>query len=118
MPSSSVASATVPVSDTHPKSASRPRSVFLRLHWMLLGGAALATCALLLFRGETSIVSIPSVAMWAVAVSMIAARWVDITRFHGLTADGEPATRGHFRRYALGVAAATAGLWATALAVG
>lgn len=118
MPSSTAASATVPVSHTPQTPAPRRRSVFLRLHWMLLGAAALATCALLLSRGEASIASIPSVGMWAVAASMVAARWLDITRFDGLTADGAPATRWHLRRYALGVGVATAGLWAAVLAVG
>ena len=98
--------------------ASKPRSIILRLHWMILGAAALATCALFLLQGGHSAVSLPSFAMWGIAASMVGARWLDISRFHGLTADGVPATTSHLRRYALGVGAATAALWSGALAIG
>jgi hypothetical protein len=50
-------------------------------------------------------------AYWATVAAILGARHVDIHRFHGATASGEPATPAHFRRYAYGVAAAAVVLW-------
>lgn len=123
MPSTTVANATAHSPTTRPTTTDRPqaprrRNVFLRLYWMLLGAGALFVLGLTVLRGGHPVASVPSLGMWVVAASMIAARWADITRFDGLTADGEPATPSHFRTYALGVTVVTAGLWAGALAVG
>jgi hypothetical protein len=123
MPSTTVANATAHSHTTTTTTTDQPqtprrRSVFLRVYWMLLGAAALFTLGLIVLRGGHSVTSVPSLGMWVVAASMIAARWLDITRFDGLTAEGEAATPSHLRSYALGVAVITAGLWAGALAVG
>lgn len=93
-------------------------SILLRLHWMLLGAAALSTCALLIVHGDHPALSSVSLAMWVIAASMVVARWVDISWLQGLTADGIPATRWHLRRYSLGVLGGTAALWAAALGIG
>jgi hypothetical protein len=45
-------------------------------------------------------------------VLLILARYMDITRCHGQTTDGGPATLAHWRRYVLGLIPVTAGLWA------
>ena len=50
-------------------------------------------------------------AYWATVAAILGARHLDIHRFHGATASGEPATPEHLRRYAFGVTAAAAALW-------
>jgi hypothetical protein len=110
-----------PVAPERPEptsSAPRAASIALRFHWMFVGVVALGTSALALFRADHSVVSLPSVMLWIVAASMIGARWLDISRFNGLTAEGLPASRSHLHRYAVGVGAATAALWGGALALG
>jgi hypothetical protein len=85
---------------------------------MFVGVVALGTSALTLFRADHSVLSVPSVMLWLVAATMIGARWLDISRFNGLTAEGQPASPRHLRRYAVGVGAAAAALWGGALAFG
>jgi len=47
----------------------------------------------------------------AVALALIAVRFMDIRLFEGKDADGKPATMVDWRRYAVRVIAAAAGLW-------
>lgn len=49
---------------------------------------------------------------------LLATRYVDVIRFGGRTAEGEPAGREHLRRYAIRVVPAAAALWGTAHATG
>jgi hypothetical protein len=81
-----------------------------RMFWMALGNLALFFCAVFAARRPA-----PS-ALDALYVGLVAAllvvRYLDITRFHGLTADGEPATLAHWRRYTLTLIPIAAALWA------
>jgi hypothetical protein len=49
---------------------------------------------------------------------LIGTRYVDIVRYQGLTADGQPATMAHFRRYAIVLLATAVALWAATRALG
>jgi hypothetical protein len=49
---------------------------------------------------------------------MAVARYVDIVRFQGMTSEGEPATVGHFWRYAVILTLVAGAAWAAAHLVG
>jgi hypothetical protein len=83
----------------------------LRVFWMMLGPAALFALAvsIALQRGSWAAYAGYGVA----AMLVLAARYLDISRFDGTTDTGAPATMEHFHRYAkrfLLVAAAAWGL--------
>jgi hypothetical protein len=48
---------------------------------------------------------------WTIVTAVVALRYVDVTRLHGRTADGEPATPRHVLRHAVGLIALSAVLW-------
>lgn len=82
-------------------------AIALRVLWMFGGMFGLLLNLLAIARHSSSTFSIFD-AVYVVLVSVvILARYLDITRFNGCTTYGEPATMGHWRRYAivLGVAA-------------
>jgi hypothetical protein len=77
----------------------------LRLFWMLFGHLLLAVLGgLIAIEKELSLFD---AAYWATVLGLIGARYLDIVRFGGSTAEGNPATMLHFRRftgYLLGLA--------------
>jgi hypothetical protein len=94
-----------------------PAGCLLRIFWMLLGNALLAGCALVVVQNRSSFFGIADAAYWATVASLLAARYVDIRHFRGTTAEGEPATMAHWRRYAVAVALVSACLWAVVHAI-
>ncbi len=82
-----------------------------RLTWMLFGNLVLFFSALALTNNYGFYLSWADLALWAAVVVMIGARYLDIKRLGGLTAGGEPANMGHWRRYALIMVAVGAVLW-------
>ena len=84
----------------------------VRLAWLIGGGAALAMLALSIARRGSF--SVLDVAYWLVVVVTAIVRLIDITRFHGKTADLEPATMATWRRYVVKLALISAGVWALA----
>ena len=89
--------------------------LMVRLIWMLFGNAALALLAVHIAQAGSF--SMVDVLFWAVVVVMVGVRYIDVTRFGGLTAEGEPATLRHWRRYTGYLLAASAGLYTLAHAV-
>ncbi len=87
-------------------------SFLLRLSWMAIGNVALFVCAALIAKGTAP--GVMDIAFFAVVVGLIAVRYVDITKFDGQTSEGKPATLSHWRRYAVMLAALSAGVWALA----
>jgi hypothetical protein len=80
--------------------------------WMAWGNAALLFCAVKMAEGTAPTVS---TALFILAVgALIGGRYIDIACFKGETADGEPATLSHWRRYAVGVLLVSAVLWVVA----
>lgn len=51
---------------------------------------------------------------WAFVAVAIAARYLDITKYEGATAEGEPATLRHLKRHALKLTAFSAFAWGLA----
>ena len=73
--------------------------LFLRLYWIMVGNAALAITATLPVA-YPRLPAAPLLAAYALcAVSLIAARYVDIRYCGGQTVDGTPADLGDWKRY-------------------
>jgi hypothetical protein len=77
---------------------------------MGFGNLALTLTAILIIQRRSF--SAMDAAYWVVVAALLAARYVDITRFAGRTLEGEPAMMMHFRRYALRLLLIAAALWA------
>lgn len=81
----------------------------LRLFWM--AGGNLALLVLILSIANQDGFTLLDGLYWVVIAALVSARYVDIVRFGGLTADGTPATKEHFRRYTTWLVLVAIGLW-------
>lgn len=79
----------------------------VRIFWMGAGNVLMFVLAILIAQKEVLVLTVYDLGLWALAAAMVAVRYIDITRLHGQTTDGEPATLAHWRRYALGLASIT-----------
>ena len=79
---------------------------------MAFGNVALALVAVFIARAGSF--SRLDVLFWAFVGALVVARYVDVTRLDGLTADGQPASLRHWRRYSGALVAIAAGVWALA----
>jgi len=77
-------------------------AIFLRVYWMFLGNIVLALSFLGIATGDNPF-GWGDVGYWFAIVTMTAARYVDITRYEGLTGTGERATVADWRKYAMGL---------------
>lgn len=101
---------------TNPRSAlptNEAGSTLARIYWMALGNLLLVAGALTVLTSEPGL-GLADLLFALAALSLIGVRWLDITRFDGRTADGDPATPKHLHRYAVGVALVSALVWAVA----
>lgn len=98
--------------DSSPAQSTGCLPVVLRTMWMGWGLVALILCAIKMAEGPDSPAS--TILFLALTVALIAARYVDIARFGGETAHGEPADLSHWRRYAAGIVVLSASLWGLA----
>ena len=89
----------------------------VRLGWMMFGNAALAICVGTIAGQAGMSLSIADAVFWAVVIVLVWLRHFDITRMHGQTAGGQPATLSHWRRYAGLLLALSLAAWAAAHAV-
>jgi hypothetical protein len=93
-------------------------SVLLRIFWVLFGNIIAAVCAVAIAMSDRSgFFTWADPVYWLTVAALIAARYTDIVRYGGTTADGQPATLAHWRRYATVVAVASILIWAGAHAV-
>jgi hypothetical protein len=67
---------------------------------------------------ESERVGVADAAYLGVVLALLAARYVDITRFNGMTAKAEPATRAHLTRYSIGLGILAAAVWILARVLG
>lgn len=104
---------------THPDSSQTPHAepsgclpIIVRLVWLAFGNAALVILAgLIVQKGAYSYLD---VIFWAIPGLLISLRYIDITRFQGLTAECEPATLKHWSRYSIILLLISAVLWVLA----
>jgi hypothetical protein len=94
-----------------------PAGCLMRLFWMMIGNVILLLCAYRITQHQSSVLSIADAFYWTIVGSLLAARYVDIRCFCGTTADGDPATMAHWRRYARGLGVVSTALWLGAHAI-
>lgn len=87
-----------------------------RLVWMGVGNIGLIVAALAISKSAGWTVA--DLLFWLVVAGLIGTRYVDIVRCQGMTADGQPATLAHFRRYAIVLLVIALVLWTAARALG
>jgi hypothetical protein len=88
----------------------------LRLFWMSAGNVALLFAAVKVSESER--VGVADAAYMGVVLALLAARYVDITKFNGMTAKAEPATRAHLLRYSIGLSVVAVAIWVVARVFG
>jgi hypothetical protein len=89
----------------------------VRLFWMGPGNLALFYFAGIISRLPSWTLTWRDVAFWSAVAALIGARYFDVARFEGLTAQGEPATVRHFRRYAVWTILIALAFWLSAQSV-
>jgi hypothetical protein len=84
----------------------------LRLWWMFLGNAVFLFSGLsIAVGGRGWRLSLVDVTFWAATVSLLVARFLDISWYRGSTSTGEPTTMAHWRRYAVLLLVISVALW-------
>ena len=83
----------------------------VRLFWFFGGNAILIVSAGYISQHRGSLLSVWDAVFWGAAILLMAVRYLDITRLHGQTATGDPATIGHWRRYVVLLLAAASLAW-------
>lgn len=89
----------------------------LRMFWLIWGNAAMLFAAGFVGKQPTWSYTLTDVVFWALVVALLIARFLDIQRFGGLTANTEPATLGHWYRYAPKLVGISAVIWVAAQSV-
>jgi len=85
--------------------------VLARLYWMLFGNALLLFLLVFLFTKRPRLPSLFDVSCLVVVGSLIVVRLLDVRFLNGRTAEGDPATMDHWRRYAWVVGPIGVGAW-------
>lgn len=88
-----------------------PLAGLARLTWMAIGNIALVVLALGIAVRPPWTFTWRDAAFAAALVGVLAVRYFDVTRLGGRTADGDPATMGDYRRWALGLVAIGGVAW-------
>ena len=87
---------------------------FLRLCWMVFGNIGLLLTAKKIADYRGSVFSVADAVYATIIVVMISIRYFDISRCHGQTATGAPATLRHWIRYTILMLIGTMLVWAAA----
>ena len=85
----------------------------VRLFWMGAGNLILALAAIAIAQNHFGpfVLTWTDVLFWLTAAALPIVRYVDIRLLDGATADNQPATMSHWRRYTVTVLAASLVLW-------
>jgi uncharacterized membrane protein len=84
---------------------------------MALGNLALLVIAMLISQKPTWTITVLDAAFFGVVLTLFVARYLDVKRFGGETANGQPATGRDLVHYGVGLVAVAAGLWGLVQAV-
>jgi hypothetical protein len=106
-----------PKADRPDSRQSTAAGCLLRLLWMVFGNIAFVS-SLVAIAGRGGALSPGDGVLAAATASLLAVRYLDIRWMNGQTADGRPATMGHWRRYALVLIAAALVLGGAAHGIG
>ncbi len=88
-----------------------PAGCLLRFFWMTIGNVIVLFCAYGIIQHRSGVLSIADAFYWASVGCLLVVRYVDIRYLKGLTADGDPASMVHWRRYAVLLGVAATVLW-------
>ena len=88
-------------------------ALVLRVFWMFLGNTALGVCLLMIVQQGAAFTYADPI-YGIVLLLLVAARYVDIVRYNGVTAYGDPATPAHWRRYTISLLLLAGGGWLAA----
>jgi hypothetical protein len=97
-----------------PAKNDEPTSVIgllLRLFWMFLGNIALGVSILMVLAERETVFSVADIIYGISLPLLVAARYLEITRYKGTTAEGEPATISHWKRYTVALLVFSIGAW-------
>jgi hypothetical protein len=86
----------------------------VRLCWLLLGNVAILIAARFIALHKESFWSLTDFVFWIIVTGMIGARYLDINKFDGLTATGEPASLKHWKIYSILLIAISLVVWGLA----
>lgn len=106
-----------PNQEAKPAERSATLGLFLRLFWMFLGNMALGMSAIKIIGNHVTWFSLADVVYGTTIPLLIGARYVDIARYQGATATGEPATIKHWIRYTVSLTLISATVWVASHAV-
>lgn len=73
--------------------------VVARLYWLVVGHAMLAILGMNIWKSGGEWGTFTDIAFLANLGGLVAVRYLDIARLGGTTAQGDPATMAHWRRY-------------------
>ena len=90
-----------PQSDPNPTKTTGCLKALVRISWLLVGNGVLFFLAFAMVVHKNRIAY--DLAYWIVVVTLIGIRLLDIKKFAGETANFEPATMAHWRKYAIQV---------------
>ncbi len=72
---------------------------FIRLLWFFFGNVALLAATFFIGKNEAGVIA--DIIFWLIVPALIAIRYIDITKFHGLTGENEPATLKDWKSYSI-----------------
>jgi hypothetical protein len=85
-----------------------------RLTWMAFGPLALMLATFGIVSIGSGWLTSADIAYFVILGVMVLGRWLEFRSGRAQTADGEPATQAHLRRYAIGVVLIGAVVWVVA----
>ncbi len=85
--------------------------VLARLYWMAIGPMITILIAIAVMMKSFEKNAITNLAYWGLVLSVILIRYLDIRYLKGETADGEPATMKHWKRFCMVHLIVFAALW-------
>jgi hypothetical protein len=90
-------------------------AALIRLYWFLIGNVLLVILAVITGSQSKKAILFPSVMYWAVVVSLMVTRYIDIRYGKDSTADGQPFTLRHWVRYSVFILILSSGMWGVAI---
>ena len=91
--------------------------LLLRLYWMFIGHIAVFMAAVTICINQLQSSILVNSLFFVAVICLPISRYIEIKKYHGETADGEPATMSHWKRFSIMVAAYSIVLWLAAQAI-
>lgn len=92
--------------------------VLARMFWMMLGPILLAVFTYLIIKTGNGWMTRMDVAYLGILAGILLARWLEFRGGNPRTAEGEPATPAHLRRYIIAVSLLGVAIWIVANLLG